>query len=329
MPSNPSRDILAKKRVQSVLRKHGIASMRTLENKISDAGPYPQRIDPHVLQNAITALEQEGIITIETFDGKTLQWIHLTSKPLDALQTRLKEQQHVHRKFESGGLNQRIGQTLEIAVFRALKGSPFTFLGNYPDLDDHDDSSFYTKEEPPASISGKTLPDKRRLDFILIDSNGKPIGIETKNHREWVYPGHDIVRELLLKCVILDAVPVLIARRIQYLTFRLITSIGGVVHENFNQLYPESSRTFAERAKDKNLLGYHDLRIGNQPDERLIKFIQVNLPKILPERRAKFDTFKDLTAEYANKRMGYANFIREVSKRSSIPIEYFSDEIDF
>ena len=329
MPSDPSRDILAKKRIQSILRKHGIATMRTLEQKISDAGPFPQRIDPHVLQNAVTKLAQENVITIETFNGTSLQWIHLTSKPLTTLQNRLKEQQHIHRKFESGGLNQRIGQTLEIAVFKALKGSPFIFLGNYPDLDSHDDSTLYTKEEPPASISGKTLPDKMRLDFILMDSKGKPVGIETKNHREWVYPAHDTVRQLLLKCVILDAVPVLIARRIQYLTFRLLTSIGGVVHENFTQLYPESSRTLAERAKDKNLLGYHDIKIGNQPDERLIKFIQVNLPKILPERRDKFDTFKDLAAEYANKKMGYAKFLREISKRSNISLEFFSDEIEF
>ena len=43
------RELLAAKRLRNVLRVHGVATDRTLEQKISDAGPFDQRIDPHVL----------------------------------------------------------------------------------------------------------------------------------------------------------------------------------------------------------------------------------------------------------------------------------------
>lgn len=54
------RKDLAKKRILSVLQKHGIATARTLEQKISDAGPYNQRINPHVLTPARNLLIDEG-----------------------------------------------------------------------------------------------------------------------------------------------------------------------------------------------------------------------------------------------------------------------------
>ena len=47
--SNPkvlARIALGKKRLQSVLSRHTVAMARTLEQKISDAGPSGQRVDP-------------------------------------------------------------------------------------------------------------------------------------------------------------------------------------------------------------------------------------------------------------------------------------------
>jgi hypothetical protein len=46
------RLVLAQKRVASVLRSYVIANERTLEQKISDAGPTNQRIEPFVLTQA-------------------------------------------------------------------------------------------------------------------------------------------------------------------------------------------------------------------------------------------------------------------------------------
>ena len=70
------------------------------------------------------------------------------------------------------------------------------------------------------------------------------------------------------------------------------------------------------RAKDKLLLGYHDIRVGNHPDKRLIKFIATNLPQILPHARDRFDEYKDLLGEFANRTMSYHEFAARVRRRS-------------
>ena len=38
-----------------------------------------------------------------------------------------------------------------------------------------------------------------------------------------------------------------------------------------------------DRAEIQSLLGYHDIRTGNRPDARLLKFIGTDLPNIFPE----------------------------------------------
>ena len=40
----------------SVLRAQGVANLRTLEQKIADAGPNPQRVQPHILTPVKNAL---------------------------------------------------------------------------------------------------------------------------------------------------------------------------------------------------------------------------------------------------------------------------------
>ncbi len=140
-------------------------------------------------------------------------------------------------------------------------------------------------------------------------------GIEVKNIREWIYPNREEVKELLLKCCAVDAVPILIARRIHYSAFMLLHSCGVIMHQTYNQRLPDSAHALAERAKHKDLLGYHDIRLGNQPDARLLKFIHQNLPKVLDKARVKFNQFKDLLQPFATKRMDYNEFAARVRRR--------------
>ena len=63
------RDALAEKRLLANLKAHGIATTRTLEQKISDGGPFNQRIDPHVLTPARNRLVGAGKIKIYEFEG--------------------------------------------------------------------------------------------------------------------------------------------------------------------------------------------------------------------------------------------------------------------
>ena len=52
-------------RIQNILRKLKIATMRTLEQKISDAGPPNQRVEPLHLTTARKKLEDLGTVIQE------------------------------------------------------------------------------------------------------------------------------------------------------------------------------------------------------------------------------------------------------------------------
>jgi hypothetical protein len=243
-------------------------------------------------------------------------WYYLTTTPATAVENRLSELNKLHRQTRDPQVDGLLGQTLEIAIFRALKRQKtLDFFGDFPDLDIHDDSILYSKEEPPSSLNGRRLPGRRKLDFLVGHPQAGYAGIEVKNTRPWIYSASEEIQDMLLKCCSLYVVPVLIARRIHYSTFSVLNPCGVILHQTFNQLYPESKRELAEQVKDKRLLGYHDIRLGNTPDKRLIKFIQQDLPGLLPEARRRFDTFQDLLFRYADGEHTYASFAARVKRR--------------
>ena len=118
------------------------------------------------------------------------------------------------------------------------------------------------------------------------------------------------------KAIAFDCVPVLVARRLAFVTFKVLSTCGVILHQTYNQLIPETERELANKAKDKRLLGYHDIRTGNQPDKRLTKFFTENLPSILPEARYRFDEYKDLLADFADHTISYQEFAGRVRRRS-------------
>ena len=185
--------------------------------------------------------------------------------------------------------------------------SEVQFFGRFTDIDAHSDDQLFSKEEPPNHIGSRFLP-KKRLDFLITHPSGAA-GIEVKNLREWIYPDKPEVKELLLKCCTLDIVPVLIARRIHYSTFSVLSECGLIIHETYNQRFAFADAALAAKASDKNLLGYHDIRVGNAPDDRLMNFITVNLPAVLPKARSKFDQFKDLLLAYSENKLPLDQFV--------------------
>ena len=288
--------------------------MRTLEQKISDAGPGDQRIDPHILLASRNDLLEEG--RIAQLKHRNVKWYYLPETDAQKRESRFGEQEPIHKALSQGDLSLRIGQALEIAVFRLLRTQSLHSFGNFPDLDHNADDQLYKKAEPPSDANGREIPKGKKLDFLIAAGGESGLaGIEVKNVRAWIYPHHDDLRDLLLKCCHLEAVPILIARRIQYATFTVFNPCGLLIHQTYNQRYPESERELAQKAKNKTLLGYHDICIGNDPDPRLHRFIHENLPKVLPERRRQFEKFKDLLWEYANRKMSYREFAGRVGRR--------------
>jgi hypothetical protein len=197
---------------------------------------------------------------------------------------------------------------LEIAVYRALlETAEFEFFGGFTDLDQHDDSTPFHKEEPPSLVGTSRIPGSKRLDFLILSEHGR-VGVEAKNIREWLYPHSAEIRDLLVKCCAINAIPVLVARRISYVSARQLRAAGAIVHEVFNQLYPTSDADLADSARDKSLLGYHDVRLGNEPDARLIKFVGATLPERLEQARKRFESSKDLLASYAAEEISNEDF---------------------
>ena len=302
------RLLLAERRLRNVLRTHVVATDRTLEQKISDAGPTNQRIEPGILTQARKAMVLSGRIGFLQ-RGKTT-WYYLPETTEADLHARLDVLEPIYARTQDGDFKVRLGQALEISVYKALSATNQPFLGGFSDLGAHDDGSAYKRVEPQDVISGNKI-EKGPLDYVLFQTDCIA-GIEVKNYRTWLYPHGPQVKDLLSKCSDIGAVPVLIARRVPFITFRLLNLSGGIIHQNFNQLYPTADAELAGLARDKTLLGYHDVRVGNDPDKRMQKFIGQNLPEVLEEAKASFDEFRDTHAAYGKGRMTYYEWMRAI-----------------
>ena len=314
--SREDRVALAKKRITSVLTKHGTAMMRTLEMKISDAGPNNQRLEPHILTVARNEMLESG--EIKQINRPSIPWFSLADTPEDRFEARFAAQESVRLLTQKNRLPLRLGQTLEISIYRALQAQQrLSYFGRYTDLDAHDDSELYRKEEPPNYIGRRSIDGQEQLDFLVSNDAGIWGGLEAKNVREWMYPNRDEVRDLLSKCVALDCVPILVARRIPYVTFYVLNKCGFIIHQNYNQLYPATASDIADQAKQKNLLGFHDIKCGNLPDQRLTKFLSENLPALLEQAKPKFDLYKDLLGAFASREMEWPEFSARARRRAT------------
>ena len=307
---------LGYRRIQNILRMMKIATMRTLEQKISDAGPFNQRVEPHNLTKARNKLEQEDIVITE--NRQTGKWYRLSTTPRREWQARLELVEPIVQQMQDGTNHIAVGQTLEMAVYRALcmgrSNHEFVFLGGFPGQD-KSDSRNLKKIDPPSLISGRYLAGGKKLDFVLVHARANLAGVEVKNTREWIYPDSKEIRELLSKCYELDAVPVMVCRRYAYVTFSVLNRCGVLLHQNYKQLLPDHLHDLAERAKNKELLGYHDIHLGNEPDQRLRHFIG-ELPHLLTEAKNRFVKYKDLLWEFARENMRYSEFAARCRRRS-------------
>ena len=83
----------------------------------------------------------------------------------------------------------------------------------------------------------------------------------------------------------------------------------------YNQRYPQSEQALADQAKNKNLLGYHDIRVGNELDDRLDAFFRETLPSIAAEMRERYNNNYDLVSRWAYGAINYEEFAARVRRR--------------
>jgi hypothetical protein len=138
-----------------------------------------------------------------------IDWYTLPHIHPDLLEMRLTLQSETFIALSQRSLSQRMGQTLEIATYKALlQLENGVFFGRFKDLEEHDDDQIYKKEEPPQHLGSRQLEGDERLDFLVSAPSGTWLGVECKNVREWLYPDRDEIRDMIDKCLRLNCVPV-------------------------------------------------------------------------------------------------------------------------
>jgi len=305
------REEIAARRIVRVLQAQTVANLRTLEQKIADAGPSPLRVDPHILTPVKASLIKSGRLV--QVDQANAQWLHLDDENPEKVAARLATLKGIWAEFVSQKVSRRTGQALEIGVFRAILAADGVMpFGGFLDLDTHDDDKLFSKNEI-HTLNGRSLG-KLALDFIVA-AGGDHCGVEVKNTRPWFYPHDQELKDAIRKARTLDVVPVLVARRIHFTVFKVLGACGVILHQTFNQLMAKADTDLADKAREKTLLGYHDIRVSNAADARLSRFFSVNLPPLVGPARQKLADYGDLLDAYVTNEMAYDEFAGRVRRR--------------
>lgn len=296
---SPERLAIGVKRLVSVLGRERVAAIRTLEMKISDAGPPDLRVEPHILGLAGIEATARGLVTAHRHpDTKTHNWFAPAVIKPASFRPKLDELAGIYRETTDARFTAGLGDPLEITVFKILLSMRevdrrVTFFGSF-NLSGRNLSDRYSKTEPPIAVNAARLDGPP--DFVLHHPDtGEALIIECKNVREWIYPSSDLMKTLVAKALAVDMTPVLIARRLPYITKAALCAPAGIIaHETYNQLYPDTpvGRALAAKVRVTRGMGYADVRATETPLPRTERFFHELLPQILPDAVAKFQAAK-------------------------------------
>jgi len=301
---------LGKQRIVNILRKYIACTQQQLEMKISEAGPYNQRVEPVLLKDSRKELLNEGIIVSDQCSSSNANqetFYYLNGTDGRKVKPRIKKIYSIYCEYEKISKTQELcGNVLEYIVHKAVKLSDqYTYFATIYE----DTLSGIKKFIPYKSYKVYQVDhcnDKyikrpnATLDMLLIHKRtGIPIGVEIKNKRPWKY-GED--REIWLtieKCVDLEVLPLFVHRKIPVLTKFFFKSVGMLGMETQFQYFHPSQRDKMRDIIDKNLLGYSDIKFDIEPPEYMVKYFKETLPRNLEIYYNKFLTKKDILNYYA------------------------------
>jgi hypothetical protein len=228
----------------------------------------------------------------------------------------------LYASVSEGNFHNLSGDALEVIVFKCLDqifagNRRFAYQGQFR-LDLPKVGGRYRKTSPPKNIGPHST--QKEADFFQFGHDAGPLCIECKNYREWTYPGHGIIKELIIKAADLDAIPVLIARRLHYTTrTNLLQPAGIIAHESLFQYYPADQVQLAEEAKRKDLLGFTDVTASEEPHTRTITFFTENLPMIVDRMARKWSAHKQALVDYAAEEINLAKLYTAIDSPAGIP----------
>lgn len=315
-PAALERIALAKLRVQRVLDREIVSTIRTLEQKISDQGPTPQRVDPHLVTIALRDLEQTNRLRLLRHELTEPDWYSNPATKEKIYAPRLDELANLYAATTQRNMRNLIGDALEIITQKSLEiveseNRRFTFLGHFDFEKGKNKYGRYSKEEPTSRIRKNVT--KKVPDFIQFGHDGGALCIECKNYREWIYPRSDAIVNLIIKSFEMDITPVLIARRIHYSTrTNLLEPAGIIAHESLHQYYPPEQSELVEKIKHKRMLGFTDIRASEEPENRTVKFFREDLPKLAPHMSVIWNRNKNFLYQYAKHEINLAQLYSEI-----------------
>ena len=215
-----------------------------------------------------------------------MDWYSNPATPEAAISNKLADLAPLYASVTGAGFGNLTGDALEIIVFKCLEETfqaapAHAYLGAFHLAEPKNQHGRYRKTQPPKHIGkNRTL---KEADFIQFGHAAGPLCIECKNYREWIYPHHQIIRDLIIKSSQLGAIPVLVARRIHYTTrANFLEPAGIIAHESYYQYYPEDKGALAASARHKRSLGFTDVLASETPHPRTTKFFSELLPSIVP-----------------------------------------------
>jgi hypothetical protein len=76
-------------------------------------------------------------------------------------------------------------------------------------------------------------------DFDIFEpTSGEPALIECKNHREWIYRASERMKSLVGKAIAADMTPIIVARRLPYITKKALCEPAGITSASHARLLP-------------------------------------------------------------------------------------------
>lgn len=108
------------------------------------------------------------------------------------------------------------------------------------------------------------------------------------------------------KALAVDMTPILIARRLPYITKTALCAPAGIIaHETYNQLYPDTpyGNQLATKVRRTRGLGYADVRSSEEPLPRSVTFFEKNLPGLLPTAAARFQANRPMLQAWVDSKI--------------------------
>jgi hypothetical protein len=282
---------LGREAILHLLGQEHAAPWIEVEAKVADV-PYEPvgiRVEPHHLSEARSQLITEGAVvasTGPTRGGSEVTVLHLagaTGRRLEDATARKRILTARYYGWARGTRTRpgRFGPAGEKAVREALAVAA---------------PSGYTIEKPGREVDTLLgVPLNGPLDaaahYLVRDSDGIPgnvitVPIEVKNLRDWIYPSSREQYQLLSKAAFIQDArttrlisPVLVCRRAHITTMRMAKELGFfVIPINRQYVHQVEEDALIELRAE---LGLIDLVQQVGVDERLVKFFETHLPKVI------------------------------------------------